>query len=384
MATPMIDRLIAQGLTKSEILDRINGPNNGNILTREQLNAIGFRDTFIQNYLRAKGVTGGGGGGGGSDFGNFFGYDWRSSSVPKTPGGTGTPNPVPVPNQPPGGPVPGQEAVNVESAYKAFSNYLRFLGIPTGADIEQIIRQAVVDGFGPEDIQLVLADIQDTQTWRNRFPGWHARLANGFNQISVQEYLGLENTYKRTLMAAGLPAGFYDSAADFGQWIAANVSPQEIQDRVDIAMDAVRQVDPTARDLLTQFYGVTSGDLASYFLDQKRALPVLDRQFKAVNVAQWAKRNGLKVRDAKFYEGLIDAGITEDMAREGFTAVRTLTDTFGNVGDIYGVGFDQEDAEQDVFFNQSDKRRRLVAMEASTFGGSSSGSTGSARRGTSF
>ena len=52
----------------------------------------------------------------------------------------------------------------------------------------------------------------------------------------------------------------------------------------------------------------------------------------------------------------------------------------GNIAGVYGETYGQGDAEADVFFGRNDKRRRLISKEAGTFGGSSSGSTGSATR----
>lgn len=271
-----------------------------------------------------------------------------------------------------------------ESAYKLFANTLASLGVPIGPDIEEIIRNAVIEGITPDQIALIEPDIQATQTWKQRFPGWHTRTGNGYNQLSVGEYLQLEDAYHRILQSAGLPPGFYDQPSDFGQWIANDVSPAEIEQRVEIGMSAVRATDPTVRQLLTQFYGVTAGDLASYFLDQKRALPVLDRQYKAADIAQWAKRNKLAVHGSHYYESLVDAGITGDQAAQGYSTVRTLTDVFGQLGGIYSTSYNQEDAEQDVFFGRDDKRRKLAAAEAATFRGGSRGETGTARRETSY
>lgn len=274
--------------------------------------------------------------------------------------------------------------VNATSAFDVFSQTLARWGIPMGADIEGIIRQAVIDGTTPDQIELIIPDIQATQTWKNRFPGWDQRVKNGYNQISVGQYLQLEDQYKQIMQSAGLPAGFYDDHSDFGGWIANDVSPDEVQNRVQIASDAVRQVDPVARDLLTKFYGVTAGDLTSYFLDQKRALPVLDRQYKAVNVAQFAQKNGLQIQGPQHYESLVDQGVTAQQAAQSYGTVKQFSDTFGQLGSIYGTQYTQADAEKDVFFNQNEKRRKLASAERATFSGSSRGATGSADRGTSY
>ena len=301
--------------------------------------------------------------------------------APSTGGGGGggvTPEPPTGPAPPPAPPV------NTESAFQAFKNFLLSMGIPVGADIEAIVRKAVIDGYGPEDIYLVLPDIQSTATWTTRFPGWQARVNAGYNQLQVGEYLALENAYKRVLQAAGLPKDFYDQPSDFGMWIANNVSVQEIQDRVNIAVDMANQIAPEARDLLRKFYGVGTGELASYFLDQSRALPILDRQYKAANIAQWAVRNGLQVMGPSHYENLVDAGITEDQAIQGYATVRAFNNTLGQLGDIYGTYYSQLDAENDVFFGQNDKRRSIVAAEVATWSGRSRGELGGADRGTSY
>lgn len=266
------------------------------------------------------------------------------------------------------------------SAYDLFSELLQSWGVPVGHDIESIIRHAVVEGYTPDQIELIIPDIQKTKSWNQRFPGWAERVKNGYSQLSVDEYLNLENTYRRTMEEAGLPKGFYDSPSDFGHWIANNVSPDEIQSRVQIAVNAAKSIDPTARRLMAQYYGLSTGDVASYFLDQKRALPVIERQYNAANVASWAERNGLDVSGMKHYEDLVDKGVTADQAAQGYGTVKTMTDTFGKLAGVYGDTYNQSDAESDVFFGQSDKRRKLTSQEAATFGGSSSGATGTAKR----
>lgn len=282
------------------------------------------------------------------------------------------------PNAPPAAPAP---APFNQGAFDLFRNLLTSWGIPVGGDIEAIIRKSVIDGITPDQIELVIPDIQNTDTWNRRFPGWKQRVANGYNQISVGEYLALENSYKRIMQSAGLPVGFYDDVSDFGKFIANNMSPDELQSRVSAAVTLTNQVDPTARSLLQQFYGVGQGDLAAYFLDPNRAMPALDKQYKAVNVAAYAKRAGLDLAASSRYEDLVDRGVTEQMAAQGFSTVKQFSDTFGKLGEIYDDRFTQRDAEEDVFFNNNDKRRRLVARESAAFSARSGFQGGVSNRG---
>lgn len=267
-----------------------------------------------------------------------------------------------------------------ENAFKILRDFFESLGIVFDQEIETLIKDAMVDGYGPDQLNLIMPDLEKTQAFRNRFVGYHQRVANGYNAISLGEYLQLENTYHRIMQEAGLPAGFYDDPSDFGGWIADNVSPDEIQNRVAMSVKAAQSVDPTARNLMARYYGLTTGDIASFFLDQDRALPVIERQYQAANVASWAARAGFQIDGITRYEDLVDSGITAEQAANSYGTIKSLNDTVGTIAGVYGETYDQSDAEADVFFGRNDKRRRLVSKETATFGGSSSGSTGSATR----
>jgi hypothetical protein len=276
--------------------------------------------------------------------------------------------------------APGSAPAFDQNAFDVLRNFFQGYGIAFDGEIEGIVRNAMLAGYGPDQIDFIMPDLQKTQSFKTRFPGFQARVSNGYSAIDLGGYIQLENTYHRIMQEAGLPAGFYDSPADFGNWIANNVSPDEIQSRVTKAVDVAKSVDPTARNLMAQFYGLSTGDIASYFLDQSRARPVIERQYNAANVAAWAKRSGLDVNGMTRYEDLVDKGVTADQAAQQYGTIKTVAETFGKLGGVYGESYSQSDAENDVFFNQNDKRRRLAAQEAATFSGSSSGSTGSAKR----
>lgn len=379
---PRINQLQRRGLDKSQIVARLTGTrdNRGGAsrLGANQLREIGFGEGFIKNALGKK-YTAPRGSGGSS--GGRAGGDRPSN------GGR---------NNEPGSPYeddPGFEedlggdfeepgsGIDVESAYTLFASMLNSWGIPVGSDMADIIRTAVMDGIGPDQIDLIVPYLQATDTWKKRFSGWEKRVANGYNQISVGEYLALESAYYRILQANGLPSGFYDDPSDFGEWIANNVSPDEIQERVGNAMNLVRQVDPTARGLLTQFYGVGQGDLAAYFLDPKRALPTLQRQYEAVNVAAFAKKAGLNTMNSQYWEELVDKGVTAEAAAQGMATVGQFYRTLGNLGEVHGIEYTQSDAEADVFFNDNEKRRKIVQREVAAFSGRSGFQGGVSGRG---
>lgn len=298
--------------------------------------------------------------------------------------------PTPQPGAQPGAPADaggggGALPPAADLATSALDYLRRFfanIGLEMDAELEGILTGAMRSGYTPADIEsgILMPDIQKSQAFQRRFPGYNARLSNGYNAISIRDYLALEDSYRSIMANAGLPAGFYDDPADMGQWIAKNVSPAEIEGRVRLAVDAAKSVDPTMRNLMAQFYGLSTGDVAAYFLDPNRALPTIEKQYKTAEVASWAARNGYQVTDMERYQKLLEAGVTGEAAAQGYGTVRQLDDTVGRVANVYGETYTQDDAENDVFFNKNDKRRRLMSQEAATFGGSSRGATGSAQR----
>ena len=267
-----------------------------------------------------------------------------------------------------------------QSAFDILKDFFNSYGIKYDSELDGLIKDAMRAGYGPDQLDLIMPELEKTKAFNARFPGYAKRVQNGYNALSLGEYLNLENQYHRILQQAGLPAGFYDHPSDFGNWIANNVSPDEITSRVQAATNAAQQIDPTMRTLLGKFYGLGTADIASYFLDQKRALPVIERQFNSAQIATAAARNGFQVNGMGHYEDLLDQGVTASQAAQSYGTIKSLTDTVGRTASIYGQSYSQNDAEQDVFFNKSDKRKKIMSQEQATFGGRSSGSTGSAQR----
>jgi hypothetical protein len=272
------------------------------------------------------------------------------------------------------------------SAMDYLRKFFANIGLQMDAELEGVLLGAMKAGYTPADIQsgILMPDIQKTQAFQKRFPGYSQRVSNGYNAISIGEYLQLEDAYRSVMANAGLPSGFYDDPSDMGQWIAKNVSVAEIESRVRMATDMAKSIDPTMRNLMARFYGLSTGDVAAYYLDPTRALPEIEKQYKTAGVASWAARNGYEITDMARYQSLVEAGITPEQAGQAYGTIRQFDQTLGKVAGIYGETYDQGDAEQDVFFNKNEKRRRLASFEQATFSGSSRGATGSAQRSGSY
>lgn len=237
------------------------------------------------------------------------------------------------------------------------------------------IFEFVKNGYSADTISILL---QDSKEYKERFAGNEARKAAGLPVLSAGEYLATEAGYRQIMESAGLPRGFYDQHSDFNQWIAKNVSPSEIQSRVDLATQATVLSNANYRKALNQM-GISDSDLTSYFLDPDKALPYIQKAAATAAIGAQALAQGLSF-DQRYAEQLATGGITADQAKEGYAAIGSELDTMKQLGGMYGEQWTQRESEEAMFEGTSaavGKKKRLASQERGAF----SGQAGAARGG---
>ncbi|OEJ24290.1 hypothetical protein AS594_07105 [Streptomyces agglomeratus] len=237
------------------------------------------------------------------------------------------------------------------------------------------IFEYVKQGYGADTIGLLL---QDTKEYKERFAANEVRAKAGLPVLNPAEYLSAESAYRQILNSAGLPKGFYDNPADFRSWIAGDVSPTEIKGRVDLAVEATQQANPSYKQALYKMYGIAEADLTAYFLDRKRAEPLLKKQATAAAIGAAALRRGFGANRTDL-EGYATLGITGAQAEEGYGRIAEGFETMLGLAGRYGSSWSQKDAEQDVFTpgaartvgseNAAEKGKRLKSQERAMFAG---------------
>lgn len=229
----------------------------------------------------------------------------------------------------------------------------------------------VKNGYDGATISLLL---QDTDEYKTRFAGNELRKKNGLPVISAAEYLATESSFQQIMQAAGLPVGFYDQHSDFTDWIGKNVSPSEIQSRVDLASQATVLANPDYRRALNQM-GIRDSDLTAYFLDPQKSLPFLQKNAATAAVGAGAIAHNLTF-DQSYSEQLALQGVTSDMARQGYAQIESELDNYKKLGQIYGQDWNQREAEKATFEGDAAaiaKQRGLMSQERGAFGGASGG-----------
>lgn len=233
----------------------------------------------------------------------------------------------------------------------------------------------VKQGYGADTIGLLL---QDTKEYKTRFAANETRAKNGLAVLSPADYLSTEAAYRQILSSAGLPTGFYDNPADFQRWLASDVSPTEIKDRVDLAVAATGQANPEYKNALFQMYGINESDLTAYFLDRKTAEPILKKQAAAGAIGAAALRRGFGASrlDLESYATL---GITADQAEQAYSQIADGFESMLGIAGRYGTSWSQREAEQEVFTpgaagsvgaeSAAEKGKRLKSQERGLFAG---------------
>ncbi len=263
-------------------------------------------------------------------------------------------------------------------ARDVFTRTLKDLGF-TDSQINELLPQVTQWQSVYTPTQIVTDLLPTTTVYQQRFIANESRIKNNLKPLSPSEYLAAEESYRATLRDSGLPVGFYDSSDDFAGFIGQDVSPAEIKLRADAAARAVNNTDPAYTRALRDIYGIDEGMMTAFMLDPDRALPLVERQAKAVEFGTAAVRQGLQATNIG--EQFAERGpATGYSAEQGYSAIAGILPTASKLGQVYGQTYDQTMAEQEVFSGLESakrKRQKLGQMETSTFSGQSGVAAGS-------
>lgn len=214
-------------------------------------------------------------------------------------------------------------ASDTETATTILANTLKYYGLDDAALINDI-KAALAERriTGTSSIDDIGVQLRESQAFQKRFAANEQRRAANKPAYSVSQYLQLESSYRNVLRAAGMPKDFYDTTEDFQNFIAQDISPDELQYRVQQGYQAVKEADPAVVDELKNLYGLDDNTLAAYFIDPNRARDTVVRAARAAEVATQARKQAGIGLTAGQAESLVMGGVSESMAQQGFAQVR--------------------------------------------------------------
>jgi hypothetical protein len=221
-----------------------------------------------------------------------------------------------------------------ETAFSIIEKTLKFYGLDDAALLSDVKQLWLGKVIGPtSSVDDIGIQLRESQSFKNRFPANEALAKAGKPQLTVSEYLRQEAAYKRVLQTNGMPEGFYDSTTDFQNFISNEVSPDELQSRIELGYQAVRNANPQVVDEFKRLYAIEEGELAAYFIDPTVMRPKLDRyeaqrQARAAQIAAQAQQQASMALSQQEAESLARSGITEEQARSGFGAIQVQQGLF--------------------------------------------------------
>lgn len=178
------------------------------------------------------------------------------------------------------------------------------------------------------DPNQLMVELRTQPAYQQRFSANEARRRAGLPVLSEGEYIAMERQYAQLMRASGMPADFYDSPSDFQRFLENDVSLNEMNQRIQSGYEAVRMANPEVINQMKRLYGVQEGELAAYFLDPKRAAPILVQRAQAAQIAAQGRLQAGMDITAKQAEQLAQAGISGEQATEGFAAIKEAQGLF--------------------------------------------------------
>jgi hypothetical protein len=259
--------------------------------------------------------------------------------------------------------MPGQE----RDAYAALTTLFNSYGL---GSLAPKILSYLQNGYGSDTITILL---QQTDEYKKRFAGNQARIANGLQVLTPAEYLSTEASYKQLLRQNGL-SDHFDNQTNFSEWIGKDVSPTELQDRVNMAVQATTQAPPTVTQYFNQL-GIGTGDLAAYFLNDQKPTPALQLKLNQAQIGGAALQNNLNISAADSLR-YAQQGVSYQQAQSAYQRIADVLPTANQLSQIYKsqVPVNQQTLEQQ-YLGQSGAAQlaveRLGQQETAAFSGQS-------------
>jgi len=240
----------------------------------------------------------------------------------------------------------------------------------------------LVQTYGSDMKETVNAKLRETDAYKQRFAGNEGLVKANLPKLSEAEYLYNERQYDETFGAYG--AKDLASRSNFADLIGKNVSPQELADRFNLAVDKVQKADPALKKQLQKMYpGISDTELTRSLLLGKEGSKYLESRIGQAEILTEADTAGLTLQSD--VAELQARGVTRAKATEGLSAVSSALPGLQQAASIYGdTGTPeslQKELESEVLLGQTSKRtKRLASQARAAFEGTSGSVSGSIKK----
>lgn len=248
-------------------------------------------------------------------------------------------------------------AIDFNDAAVFIRSTLKSWGLETMAD--------VILGYvqGGDTVDVAVAKLRETKEYKTRFKANEIRRQKGIPALSEAEYLATENSYRQVMRSYGLPSGFYDQNSDFEKFLANDVSPQEMRDRV---VEASERFIYAAAEDKEQFRraGLTPGEAIATILDPLTAEPLIKQRITAIGLAAEAQRafGDAERLSVERSNELAKLGVSRDDARQAFGELASSQENDLRLARMAGQDLTERELEDEALLG----RRSAAATKSRT------------------
>lgn len=229
------------------------------------------------------------------------------------------------------------------------------------------VRNMLTAGDSAEVIPIKL---RETEAYKTRFAGNLQRIKNGLPALSEAEFLATEASL-RNVVRRYVGAGEYDSQENLNKWIANDLSPQELNDRLGLYQENWDQQPREVKDAWAS-HGLTPRDALRALMDPSLSETTLKRQAAIYSLgAESVKAFGdPRALDTERLGFLADSGVTRQEAEEGYRDIAGRQDYEGFLARTAGMELSQTDQENAALLGDQQaeqKRRKVLSTDQARF-----------------
>ena len=183
----------------------------------------------------------------------------------------------------------------------------------SGGTLSQMVtwvNQQIQEG---QDAAQISLSLQQTPWFKAQFPAIDQRVKAGLPPITPAEYLSTKDSMTQTLVSAGINP----TSVNLDNLIARDVSATEVSDRITQGYQAVAMAPQDVVSAFHNYYGVTRGDLAQYFLDPNTNEESLLRKATAAQIGGAAAGSGFMGATQGSGKFPVDLTLANQLAAQG-------------------------------------------------------------------
>jgi hypothetical protein len=209
-----------------------------------------------------------------------------------------------------------------------------------------------------ESIEQIMAEARQTPEYQARYPAM-AELARQGRAISEAAYINYETTIRDLSQQYGVPTAMYATPQGIAKMLVNGVSATEANERFQLAAVGAYSAPAEVKQAYQNLYGLSGGDLIATYLDPDKALPLLERQAAAAQIAGAAYRQQTTA-DVTEAERLASQGVTYDQAVAGYGQAQA----YQGLDFAAGMATTRDDRVAAAFGDAQAQRRVKQAQEA--------------------